>query len=57
MWVNKTLWEVCFPYDIKINIRHEMTSRQQQTSISRKNDAKWRHAKSTILSDENHKLA
>ena len=30
-----------------------MTSHQQQTSISRKNDAKRRHTKSTILSDEN----
>ena len=29
-----------FPKDIKMNIQHEMTSRQQQTSISRKNDAK-----------------
>ena len=38
LWVNKASWEVCFPYDIKINIQHEMMSNQQQTSISRKND-------------------
>ena len=53
LWVNKDLWEVCIPYDIKINIQHEMMSHQQQTNISCKNSAKWHHAKSTILSDVN----
>ena len=34
-------------YDIMINIHQEMRSRQQQTSISHKNDAMCRQAKST----------
>ena len=33
--VHKALREVCFPYDIKINIQHETTSRQQQVFRSK----------------------
>ena len=52
-WLNKALRKVCFLYNIEINIQQNMTSRQQQISISGKNDAKWHeNIKTVTLFDE-----